>query len=103
MDDYDSMLEEDGATNRLQVIIFILIMPSYFLIFKESLELFSTVTSSTYFADKGWILFLNKKDLFEEKIKVKPLNKFFSNVAPEDGANFEKASTYILDLYRKVF
>jgi len=87
MDDYDSMLEEDGATNRLQ----------------ESLELFSTVTSSTYFADKGWILFLNKKDLFEEKIKVKPLNKFFSNVAPEDGANFEKASTYILDLYRKSF
>jgi hypothetical protein len=66
------------------------------------LELFSTVTSSTYFADKGWILFLNKKDLFEEKIKSKPLNKFFSNVSPEDGANFEKASNYILELYKKV-
>jgi len=87
MDDYDSMLEEDGATNRLQ----------------ESLELFSTVTSSTYFADKGWILFLNKKDLFEKKIKVKPLNKFFLNVSVEDGSDFEKASTYILELYKKSF
>jgi GTPase SAR1 family protein len=87
MDDYDSMLEEDGATNRLQ----------------ESLELFSTVTSSTYFAEKGWILFLNKKDLFEEKIKTKPLNKFFSNILPEDGSDFTKASQYILELYRKSF
>lgn len=87
LDDYDSMLEEDGATNRLQ----------------ESLELFSTVTSSSYFSDKGWILFLNKKDLFEEKIKVKPLNKFFSNVTPEDGKDFTKASNYILELYKKSF
>jgi len=87
LDDYDSMLEEDGATNRLQ----------------ESLELFSTVTSSTYFAEKGWILFLNKKDLFEQKIKTKPLNKFFSNVLPEDGNDFTKASNYILELYRKSF
>jgi len=87
MDDYDSMLEEDGATNRLQ----------------ESLELFSTVTSSTYFSDKGWILFLNKKDLFEEKIKVKPLNKFFSNVSVEDGKNYEKSANYILELYKKSF
>jgi len=87
MDDYDSMLEEDGQTNRLQ----------------ESLELFSTVTSSTYFSEKGWILFLNKKDLFEEKIKNKPLNKFFSNILPEDGSDFVKSSTYILELYRKSF
>jgi GTPase SAR1 family protein len=87
MDDYDSMLEEDGATNRLQ----------------ESLELFSTVTSSTYFSDKGWILFLNKKDLFEEKIKVKPLNKFFSNVTVEDGKNYEKSANYLLELYKKSF
>jgi len=87
MDDYDSMLEEDGATNRLQ----------------ESLELFSTVTSSTYFQDKGWILFLNKRDLFEEKIKTKPLNKFFSNITPEQGCDFKFASGYILDLYKKSF
>jgi len=87
MDDYDSMLEEDGATNRLQ----------------ESLELFSTVTSSTYFQDKGWILFLNKRDLFEEKIKTKPLNKFFSNITPEQGCDFKFASAYILELYKKSF
>jgi GTPase SAR1 family protein len=87
MDDFYSMLEEDGTTNRLQ----------------ESLELFSTVTSSSYFSDKGWILFLNKKDLFAEKIKKRPLNKYFSNITVEDGKNYEKSSNYILELYRKSF
>jgi GTPase SAR1 family protein len=87
LDDYDHLLEEDGSTNRLQ----------------ESLELFSTVTSSTYFSNKGWILFLNKKDLFEEKIKVRPLNKFFSNISEEDGSDFQKSSNYLLNLYKKSF
>eukprot|EP01127_Copromyxa_protea_P005284 TRINITY_DN15234_c0_g1_i1.p1 TRINITY_DN15234_c0_g1~~TRINITY_DN15234_c0_g1_i1.p1 ORF type:complete len:354 (+),score=75.59 TRINITY_DN15234_c0_g1_i1:29-1090(+) len=87
MDDYDSMLEEDGATNRLQ----------------ESLELFTTVTGSAYFADKGWILFLNKKDLFQKKIKEKPLNKYFSDIDPKSGADYDKASVYLLDKYKKAF
>ena len=85
MDDYDSMLEEDGATNRLQ----------------ESLELFTTVTGSAYFADKGWILFLNKKDLFAKKIKEKPLNKYFSDIDPKSGSDYDKASAYLLDKYKK--
>jgi len=87
MDDYDSMLEEDGSTNRLQ----------------ESLELFSTVTSSTYFADKGWILFLNKRDLFEAKIKVKPLTKYFSNLDPKSGSDYAKCSQYLFEMYRQAF
>jgi len=87
MDDYDSMLEEDGSTNLLQ----------------ESLELFSTVTSSTYFADKGWILFLNKKDLFEQKIKVKPLTKYFSNMDPKSGSDYSKCSQYLFEMYKQAF
>jgi len=87
MDDYDSMLEEDGSTNRLQ----------------ESLELFSTVTSSTYFADKGWILFLNKKDLFEQKIKAKPLTKYFSNMDPKSGSDYAKCSQYLFEMYKQAF
>jgi len=87
MDDYDSMLEEDGTTNRLQ----------------ESLELFSTVTSSTYFADKGWILFLNKKDLFEAKIKTKPLTKYFSNMDPKSGSDYTKCSQYLFEMYKQAF
>jgi len=87
MDDYDSMLEEDGSTNRLQ----------------ESLELFTTVTGSAYFADKGWILFLNKKDLFAKKIKDKPLNKYFSDIDPKSGNDFDKASQYLLEKYKKAF
>jgi hypothetical protein len=86
MDDYDSMLEEDGATNRLQ----------------ESLELFTTVTGSAYFADKGWILFLNKKDLFQKKIKEKPLNKYFSDIDPKAGSDYDKSSNYLLEKYKKV-
>jgi GTPase SAR1 family protein len=87
MDDYDSMLEEDGATNRLQ----------------ESLELFTTVTGSAYFADKGWILFLNKKDLFQKKIKDKPLNKFFTDIDAKAGCDYDKASNYLLEKYKKAF
>jgi len=87
MDDYDAMLEEDGATNRLQ----------------ESLELFTTVTGSAYFADKGWILFLNKKDLFQKKIKEKPLNKYFSDIDAKAGNDYDKASVYLLDKYKKAF
>eukprot|EP01126_Amoeba_proteus_P042716 TRINITY_DN4654_c0_g1_i1.p1 TRINITY_DN4654_c0_g1~~TRINITY_DN4654_c0_g1_i1.p1 ORF type:complete len:315 (+),score=62.11 TRINITY_DN4654_c0_g1_i1:162-1106(+) len=87
MDDYDSMLEEDGATNRLQ----------------ESLELFTTVTGSAYFADKGWILFLNKKDLFQAKIKDKPLSKYFSDIDVKSGSDYEKASGYLLEKYKRAF
>uniref|UniRef100_A0A914QVU4 Uncharacterized protein n=1 Tax=Panagrolaimus davidi TaxID=227884 RepID=A0A914QVU4_9BILA len=35
---------------------------------KESLQLFEQVCNNKYFVDTGIILFLNKKDLFAEKI-----------------------------------
>jgi len=59
MSEYDQKLEEDGVTNRMA----------------ESLKLFSDIMNSKWFKNTPVILFLNKKDLFEEKIKKVPLTK----------------------------
>ncbi|XP_031562360.1 guanine nucleotide-binding protein G(o) subunit alpha-like [Actinia tenebrosa] len=49
---YDLTLEEDETTNRMD----------------ESLKLFESIINNKWFLDTSVILFLNKKDLFEEKI-----------------------------------
>ena len=48
------VLAEDEATNRM----------------KESLRLFKTILEYHWFKDTNVILFLNKKDVLEEKIQV---------------------------------
>uniref|UniRef100_A0A915E7M7 Uncharacterized protein n=1 Tax=Ditylenchus dipsaci TaxID=166011 RepID=A0A915E7M7_9BILA len=53
MSEFDQVLMEDGTTNRLQ----------------ESLQLFKQVCNNKYFLDTSIILFLNKKDLFNEKMQ----------------------------------
>ena len=44
---------------------------------QESLALFQTITSYPWFRNSSIILFLNKKDLLEEKIMVSPLVQYF--------------------------
>lgn len=61
LDEYDMKLEEDNGTNRMV----------------ESLKLFSEVTSSQWFKNTSVILFLNKDDLFREKLPRSPLSKLF--------------------------
>lgn len=63
LDEYDMTLEEDSKTNRLE----------------ESLRLFSQVTGSQFFEGTTWILFLNKFDLFQEKLRRLPLPKSFKD------------------------
>jgi hypothetical protein len=46
---------------------------------KESLMLFDEVCNSIYFRKTPVILFLNKEDLFKEKIKKIDLNVCFDN------------------------
>ncbi|EGT33852.1 hypothetical protein CAEBREN_25446 [Caenorhabditis brenneri] len=55
LSDYDQVLLEDNTTNRM----------------KESLQLFKQVVNNKYFVNTSVILFLNKIDLFEEKIVTK--------------------------------
>ena len=56
------VLAEDEATNRI----------------KESLRLFKTILEYHWFARTNVILFLNKKDLLEEKIQVSKYFLFLS-------------------------
>ncbi|MES1913243.1 MAG: hypothetical protein MHM6MM_005450 [Cercozoa sp. M6MM] len=55
--EYDQKLFEDDITNRLD----------------EALALFEEICNSRWFRDTSVILFLNKRDLFEEKIERVPL------------------------------
>ena len=59
----------------------------------ESLKLFNSIVNNKWLAKSSIILFLNKKDLFEKKIKIQPLTICF----PEyDGKNeYEQASNFI--------
>lgn len=77
MSEYDQVLHEDETTNRMQ----------------ESLKLFDSICNNKWFGDTSIILFLNKKDLFEDKIKRSPLTICF----PEYTGSMEytEASAYI--------
>jgi GTPase SAR1 family protein len=59
--EYDLTCFEDGKTNRVT----------------ESLSLFDDVCNQGWFANASVILFLNKRDLFADKIKKVPLNNLF--------------------------
>ncbi|KAL6447072.1 hypothetical protein ACFW04_001432 [Cataglyphis niger] len=65
MSEYDQVLHEDETTNRMQ----------------ESLKLFDSICNNKWFTDTSIILFLNKKDLFEEKIRKSPLTICFPEYA----------------------
>lgn len=60
---------------------------------RESMKLFESICNNQWFKDTSIILFLNKKDLFKEKIRISPLTICF----PEyQGSNtYEEASRYI--------
>lgn len=58
---YDLVLAEDEEMNRMI----------------ESMKLFDSICNSKWFVETSIILFLNKKDLFEEKIKRSPLTICF--------------------------
>jgi len=61
LDEYNMILEEDGVTNRME----------------ESLSLFKEITESRFVEDTIIVLFLNKYDLFEEKVVNYPLADYF--------------------------
>ncbi|CAH1264443.1 GNAI3 [Branchiostoma lanceolatum] len=54
---YDLVLQEDEEVNRMH----------------ESMKLFDSICNNKWFTETSIILFLNKKDLFEEKITKSPL------------------------------
>lgn len=80
--EYDQVLFEDQNTNRID----------------EALKLFDDICNSRWFTKTSIILFLNKRDLFAEKIKRTPLTICF----PEyQGPNeYEACCQYFIDKFK---
>lgn len=81
MSEYDLKLYEDNETNRMH----------------ESLQLFKELCNTKWFQKTSFILFLNKVDIFKEKIQRVPLTVCFPDYnGPQ---TFEAASSYIKDRF----
>ncbi|CAO3665718.1 unnamed protein product [Rhizopus stolonifer] len=78
--EYDQVLFEDSSVNRLQ----------------ESLTLFDSICNSRWFLKTSIILFLNKMDLFKEKLEMHPLELYYKDYK---GRNYESACQYLLDKF----
>jgi GTPase SAR1 family protein len=84
--EYDQTLFEDAKVNRLQ----------------EAITLFGDTCNSKWFINTPIILFLNKKDLFIEKFKVKKVLLNISGhfpTAPEDSNDVETALRWVKDQF----
>jgi len=77
LSEYDQKLYEDESQNRMI----------------ESLLLFDEITNSRWFANTSMILFLNKTDLFREKIQRVDLVTCFPEYG--DGKNYDKGLAFI--------
>ncbi|KAI5726672.1 hypothetical protein M8J76_006535 [Diaphorina citri] len=74
---YDSVLAEDEEMNRMI----------------ESMKLFDSICNSKWFMDTSIILFLNKNDLFQEKITKSPLTVCFPEYTGPN--SYKEAAAYI--------
>lgn len=84
---YDQRLYEDEATNRME----------------EALNLFGEICDSRWFSNTSIILFLNKKDLFIDKLKTVPLDVCFDGQtlfpAYEGPGTFVHCRDFIVDQF----
>jgi len=81
--EYDQVLAEDRSKNRMQ----------------EALDLFQQIVTSKHFHKAHFVLFLNKKDLFAEKIKTIDPKKWFPDY--QGGCNYEKAEAYFKSQFER--
>lgn len=83
LSEYDLKLEEDGETNRMH----------------ESLNLFGQICNSKWFVNTSMILFLNKRDLFADKLAHSPLTIAFEDYNGSN--NWEEAAEWIGDRFKE--
>uniref|UniRef100_A0AC34QZH6 Uncharacterized protein n=1 Tax=Panagrolaimus sp. JU765 TaxID=591449 RepID=A0AC34QZH6_9BILA len=83
--EYDQTLREDNKTNRLI----------------EALELFDTISMSKFFVKSSMILFLNKKDLFEQKIAKTSLLVTFPSY--KGGLNYKDGIEFLKFQFTKLY
>lgn len=82
LSEYDQVLYEDEDTNRME----------------EALNLFEEICNSRWFKKTSMILMLNKRDLFQEKIKKAPLKKWFPQFPGPDG-DYDAGVAFIQGLF----
>jgi len=82
--EYDQMLYEDEKENRVH----------------EAIQVFKNIANSKYFLQSSMILFLNKRDLFEDKIKTVPLTKCFPEYQGDN--SLDNATAYIQEKFLDV-
>lgn len=81
--EYDQKLFEDASTNRMV----------------EALDLFEDICNNVFFLESSMILYLNKRDLFEQKIKVKHIrDSGFSDFTGKDG-DYDDGVAYFVDKF----
>jgi len=83
LSEYDQNLFEDENTNRMH----------------EAVALFDEIINSKWFLRTPIILFLNKTDLFVEKLKRVPLSQTFTEYTGDN--SYESASQYIKRQFTK--
>ncbi|KAI9296650.1 guanine nucleotide binding protein, alpha subunit [Neoconidiobolus thromboides FSU 785] len=74
--EYDQTLIEDETVNRVH----------------EALSLFDSVCNSKWFQKTSVILFLNKTDIFREKIRSSPISNYFPDYS--GGDDFDQGANY---------
>lgn len=96
INEYDMNLEEDNKTNRME----------------ESLKLWTKITGAQWFENTPFILFLNKSDLFAEKIQKTSLRDYFEDYDnfvhelpdnKKDLSDLEKGCAYIQSHFVEAF
>ncbi|KAG0748807.1 hypothetical protein G6F57_002404 [Rhizopus arrhizus] len=83
--EYDQVLVEDESVNRMQ----------------EALTLFDSICNSRWFEKTSTILFLNKKDLFKQKLSTSPLTTYFPDYVG-DLEDFDKACQYFAQRFQSL-
>uniref|UniRef100_A0A1A7WHC4 Guanine nucleotide binding protein (G protein), alpha 13b n=1 Tax=Iconisemion striatum TaxID=60296 RepID=A0A1A7WHC4_9TELE len=81
--EYDQVLMEDRQTNRL----------------RESLNIFETIVNNRVFGNVSIILFLNKTDLLEEKVKIVAFKDYFPEYTGEEH-DLTEVQGFMVDCFR---
>ena len=68
---------------------------------QEALLLFESIMSLTWFKSSSIILFLNKTDLFKEKINEKPVSDYFPDYTGAKN-DFDAAAQYFASKFRSL-
>lgn len=87
LSEYDQTCFEDNQKNRMQ----------------EALEIFDWITHDPSFLETSVILFLNKKDLFQEKLGNSPINKVDLWSDFEGGDNYDAGVEYFKKKFEEIY